>query len=624
MKKADGAHALNFISRSEGFGTPFFALLIPAALLCAAVLLKLPKPIEIILLVVAWLLAGIPAVVFAVKRLREKEYLNDWLIIIAASLASFFAGCGVWGVCLLILLRIAKAASNTLENRAVKKIPVTAEKMCEFATVQDGELWQNRGAELVKTGELIKIASGECVPLDCVIESGSAYFDFSALNGDNVPVEMSAGDTLPSGCVNRGEPLTARVCATVQDSTAQTLRRAVVKSRDSRSLLQRRLEKVFLYLRPALLAIALLTAVLPQFSGDSGAAWVCKALCAAALACCGLPEAAISGIYGCVIVAAAKKGYLASDAQVMEKTGSVSVLALDKTGLLTDGKYTVTGILPADGISQTELMRTAALAESGSNHPAARAISQSYASPVANVKREERAGLGVIAHTDEGEILLGSYRLMLQNNVECPQQRDTTAVYVALNNKYIGSILLSDKPRPGCAAAIARLKNLGVGRVIMLTGDSGQSAAHASDLLGIEEFMGGLMPADKATEIKRLVSERGENEAVAFICSGEGELGAMAAADIAVCSGFYSVQAADAMLLYTDLESVCDAVELARKTRKKMNIITAAAVVVKVICLAAALAVPAAFPALALCIPDLLAGICLLAAARRMPKTGKR
>lgn len=440
----------------------------------------------------------------------------------------------------------------------------------------------------VGVGEVISLRAGERVPLDGTVLTGCSTLDTAALTGEALPRAVAVGDTVFSGSTNLTGALTVRVDKPFADSTASRILDLVEHAADKKAKNERFITRFARLYTPFVVISAILLAFLPPLL--SGAfhtvfpIWLARALTFLVISCpCALvisvPLSFFGGLGG-----AARNGILIKGSSYVEQLARTGIVALDKTGTLTTGSFTVTKISPV-GIDGDALLTLAATAEQASNHPLALALQRAVKQPLpALTETRELAGRGVISIIKGARIAVGNLALMrMENALPHAIETEGTALYVARNGTYLGCILLADTPKEAAKDAIASLKRAGVTRTVMLTGDREGAAKATANLLGITEYRAGLLPADKVREIEILLTMPHKG-AVLFAGDGINDAPVLARADVGVAMGALgsdaAIEAADVVLMDDDVRKLSCAIHHARRTLRivRQNIILTLAV----------------------------------------------
>lgn len=465
---------------------------------------------------------------------------------------------------------------------------------------RDGELVPV-DPETVAVGNIITVRPGEKIPLDGIVTEGTSDLNTVALTGEADPRAVAAGDAVISGCVNMSGVIKVKVTHTFGESTVSKILELVENSSENKSKSEQFITKFARIYTPAVVIAAVLLAVLPPLviPGSFIAnfpTWLIRALTFLVISCpCALvisvPLSFFGGIGG-----ASKKGILVKGSNYLETLSKVKTAVFDKTGTLTKGTFSVTEIHP-ENITEEQLLHLAAHAEAFSNHPIAVSLRNAYGKPVnmdAVADVSEITGRGVKAKVDGKTVYAGNAALMQERGLTpaaCPAPG--TVIHVAYDGKYAGYLLISDTPKETSKAAIAALKECGVERIVMLTGDRKETAEAISKELSIDEYHAGLLPADKVDMVEKLLSENRTDGKLAFVGDGINDAPVLMRADVGIAMGALgsdaAIEAADIVLMDDDPAKIAEAMKISRFTLRivRQNIVFALAVKAAVLLLGA-------------------------------------
>ncbi len=465
---------------------------------------------------------------------------------------------------------------------------------------RDGELVPV-DPETVAVGDIITVRPGEKIPLDGIVTEGTSDLNTVALTGEADPRAVAAGDAVISGCVNMSGVIKVKVTHTFGESTVSKILELVENSSENKSKSEQFITKFARIYTPAVVIAAVLLAVLPPLviPGSFIAnfpTWLIRALTFLVISCpCALvisvPLSFFGGIGG-----ASKKGILVKGSNYLETLSKVKTAVFDKTGTLTKGTFSVTEIHP-ENITEEQLLHLAAHAEAFSNHPIAVSLRNAYGKPVnmdAVADVSEITGRGVKAKVDGKTVYAGNAALMQETGLTpaaCPAPG--TVIHVSYDGKYAGYLLISDTPKETSKAAIAALKECGVERIVMLTGDRKETAEAISKELSIDEYHAGLLPADKVDMVEKLLSENRTDGKLAFVGDGINDAPVLMRADVGIAMGALgsdaAIEAADIVLMDDDPAKIAEAMKISRFTLRivRQNIVFALAVKAAVLLLGA-------------------------------------
>ncbi len=470
----------------------------------------------------------------------------------------------------------------------------------EYANIEvDGKLVQ-ADPDDVEIDSMIVIKPGERIPLDGIVIEGESLIDTAALTGESVPRRAAAGDEVISGCVNGSGTLKVRVTKEFDDSTVSKILELVENASSKKAKVENFITRFAKYYTPAVTVSAAVLAVLPPLiQGGGWAEWIQRACIFLVISCpCALVISVPLGFFG-GIGAASKIGVLVKGSNYLEAVAEMTTIVFDKTGTLTKGEFKAAQILPQT--TQEELLETAALGEGYSNHPIAGSLKEAYkehcgrAVDLSRVSdAEEIAGYGIKVQVDGADVLLGNEKLMRENHISFePCHSAGTVVYAAKNGAYLGAVVISDTVKEGAGDAISSMKQIGVKKSVMLTGDRKEAAEYIAAELGIDEVHAQLLPADKVACVETLLKHQKEKERLAFVGDGINDAPVLTRADIGIAMGSMgsdaAIEAADVVLMDDDVRKIASIVQISRKTLRivKQNIVFALGVKAAVLLLGA-------------------------------------
>ena len=522
--------------------------------------------------IAAYLVAGYDVLLTALRNIRRGEVFDENFLMAVASIGAMAVGESAEGVMVMLLYQVGEYLQDQAVDKSRENIAALMDVRPDYANLLRGGEPVRVSPEEVRTGDEILVRPGEKIPLDGVIAAGNSTVDTAALTGESLPRDVSEGDSVLSGCVNLTGLLTVRVTAPYGESTVAKILALVAESGESKAQTERFITRFSRWYTPAVCIAAVLIAVIPGLITGSWREWLYTALTFLVISCpCALvisvPLTFFSGIGG-----ASRKGILVKGANHIETLAALDTVAFDKTGTLTKGVFTVTETAPV-GMTAEELLNLAAHAEMHSPHPIARSLREACGveldeSRVADVT--ETAGQGLSALVDGKCVLCGNARLMQANGISfAPTEAVGTIVYVAVEDKFAGHIVISDVVKDGAPAAVAALKDAGVTHLVMLTGDNEAVAADVAKRLGLTEYRASLLPGDKVTALENLL---GDKHKVAFVGDGVNDAPVLRRADVGVAMGGLgadaAIEAADAVLMDDDIGKLALAVRMAKKTMR--------------------------------------------------------
>ena len=529
-----------------------------------------------ILFIVSYLFIGGKVVLTALRNIRKGEVFDENFLMSIATIGAIAIKQYPEAVAVMAFYEIGELFQGYAVNASRKSITSLMNVRAEYANLltENGEVKVKPGS--VKIDDVLVLKPGERVPLDGIIIEGTGSVDTSALTGESMPREVMEDEEILSGSINLNSVIKMKVTRSFGESTISRILEMVENAGSRKAESEKFITKFCRYYTPIVVLLAVVLAVIPPFifKNTSFSTWLYRSLSFLVVSCpCALvvsvPLALFSGIG-----AASQKGVLVKGGNYLEALKDVDVVVFDKTGTLTKGSFKVTEI-NAQGISKEELLKIAAIGESFSNHPIAQSIVKEYGKEINKNEikgYEELSGHGIKAIIDNNETLIGNYKLMKKYGIKC-SELDTagTTVYVAINGKYSGNIVIEDVIKEDSKQAIKKLKEIGVKKVVMLTGDNKKVAEKVASQLGLDEVHSELLPIDKVTNVEKLLSE-GKNGKLAFVGDGINDAPVLARADIGVAMGGIgsdaAIEAADVVLMKDSPISLVDGIMVARKTNK--------------------------------------------------------
>ena len=588
-----------------------------ARIVCSAVLLGIAYAVEhafdlqlwqaLLLYLLPYAVAGYDVVLEAWESITEGECFNEDLLMTIATVGALLIGFVPNGspmfdeaVFVMLFFQVGEVFEHLASDNSKKSIAKLMDIRPDSATVErDGQLL-TISPEKVGLGEIILVKPGDRVPVDAEIVEGSTSLDTVALTGESVPRDATVGDNIISGCVNLSGVVRARVTHLFEDSTASRIIKLVESSNQNKSKSERFIRRFSRVYTPAVVYSAIALAFLPPLlSGDFVAnvsTWVVRALTFLIASCpCALVVSVPLAFFG-GIGAASKEGILIKGSAYIDMLSTLDTVAFDKTGTLTEGVFEVLAVHP-QAIGEKDLLHLASHVEMHSTHPIAAALRAAYPSEdddcvITDIK--EIAGQGICANVNGKSVAVGNCALMESVGASWKAcENHGTIIHVAVDGTYMGHIVISDRERADAPAAIASLKNVGVSRVVMLTGDKRDVAEEIAAQMGITEVRSELLPQDKVSAVEGLLAQKTAGKSLAFVGDGINDAPVLARADVGVAMGGLgsdaAIEAADVVLMDDKLSKLSKAVKIARHTLgiAKQNIVFAIGVKVAVLILAA-------------------------------------
>ena len=555
--------------------------------------------LQFALYMLPYLVIGYDILKKAVKGILNRQVFDENFLMAVATIGAIALGDYKEGVAVMLFYQIGELFQSYAVGKSRRNISELMDIRPDYANVeQDGELVQVDPDE-VEIGTVILVKPGEKIPIDGIVVEGASSLNTSALTGESLPREAKEGDEVISGCINMTGLLKIRTTKEFGESTVSKILELVENSSSRKSRSENFISKFARIYTPAVCYGAVALALIPPivrmvFMGlpaDFGT-WIYRALTFLVISCpCALvisiPLSFFAGIGG-----ASKEGVLVKGSNYLETLSQTKYVVFDKTGTMTQGVFEVSGIYPA-ALSKEEVVEYAACAESYSSHPISKSLQKAYGKEIDKnrvTEVKEISGKGVTAQVDGRLVAAGNGKLMDQLGVPYTVCKEVgTLVYVAVDGRFAGCILISDLLKPHAKEAIAALKNAGVTRTVMLTGDTKRVADAVAAELGIHEVCSELLPADKVSKVEELLARKSGKEKLAFVGDGINDAPVLSRADIGIAMGALgsdaAIEAADIVLMDDDPLKIAKAIRISRKCIRIVYENIYFAIGIKVICL---------------------------------------
>ena len=529
------------------------------------------------LFLAAYLLLGSETLARAFLNIRRGKVFDENSLMTMASAGAIALGEYAEAAAVMLFYRIGEY----MQDKAVKKSRAAIKSLTDIRpdyanALRDG-VFERVSPEGVMPGEIISVKPGEKVPIDGTVESGEAALDERALTGEPAPRRVAAGDAVLSGSVCSGGALTILTTNTFGESTASKIISLVEDAAARKAPAENFITRFARYYTPAVAVLAVLIAFAPPlFFGGTWGEWISKGLVFLVISCpCALVISVPLGFFG-GIGGASKKGILVKGGNYLNALCNLDTVVFDKTGTLTEGVFEVTSVIPADGRTRDELIEAAAFAEALSRHPVAAPLLREYGKEINRgdlTGFAETPGRGVSVTARGRKYMAGNMRMMEEAGISCEEtDASGSAIHAATDGEYLGCVSVSDRIRADGASAVSALRERGVRRIVMLTGDSQENAEAAAMELNMDEAYGGLLPDQKIERLEVLSGQKYGKGLIAFAGDGINDAPALAAADVGVAMGGLgsdaAVEAADVVLMTDEPSKLAKAVDIARFTRR--------------------------------------------------------
>ena len=552
-------------------------IVISAILFVIALLVKMNLTLQLILMLIAYILVGKDTVLGAIKNVEKGDFLDEKFLMTIATLGAILIGEYPEAVAVMLFYEVGELFQGYAINKSRKSIADMMDIKPEYANVIRNNKSQKVDPDEVQIGETIEIKPGERVPLDATVVKGESTLDTSALTGESVPVEVREGANILSGCININGLIIAEVTKEYFDSTVNKVLDLVENASAKKSKSERLITRFSKIYTPIVIGLAVLLAILPPIiSGEYNfRVWIFRALSFLVVSCpcafvISVPLSFFSGIG-----AASRAGVLIKGGNYLEALSKVDTVVFDKTGTLTKGVFNVQKVVVLDkNIDEDKFISLVAAAESGSNHPISKSIQKYYnkeidTNSINSIK--EISGKGIEAIIDNRKILVGNEKLI---NIPKDISIDDigTILYVEIDNKFAGYIVISDELKKDSKKTIKDLKDIGIKKTIMLTGDLEKVSKKVGKDLDLDEVYTNLLPQDKVSKFEEIIENKKSKGNVVFVGDGINDAPVLARADVGIAMGAMgsdaAIEAADVVIMTDEPSKIVTAIKSSKKTMK--------------------------------------------------------
>ncbi len=550
------------------------------------------------LYIISYLIVGAEIVWKAIKNILKGDVFDEHFLMAIATIGAFAIGEFPEAVAVMLFYQIGELFQDYAVDKSRKSISSLMDIRPDFANVKHGSEITKVNPEEVKIGDIILVKPGEKIPLDGKIIDGTSMLDTSSLTGESLPREVKLGEEVLSGCINLNGLLTIEVTKKFGESTVSKILDLVENASSKKSKSENFISKFAKYYTPAVVIIAVLLAFLPPlfFGWTTFVDWLYRALTFLVVSCpCALVISIPLGFFG-GIGGASKVGILVKGSNYLEALAHAEMVVFDKTGTLTEGIFEVQTI-EARGISKEDLLKYAVHAESYSNHPISLSLKKAYDKEINSnliTKTEELSGLGILACVEGKDILIGNEKLMQKKHISYTKCNEIgTVLYVAIQGKFVGYIVIADKIKPDAKQAIQNLKARDIRKTILLTGDKKLVGESVAKDLAMDQVYTDLLPSDKAEKLEEIMKEKSSKGKVAFVGDGINDAPVLALADIGIAMGSLgadsAIEVADIVIMTDEPSKISKAIQISKKTMRIVgqNIVFAISVKIAVLLLSA-------------------------------------
>ena len=542
-----------------------------------------------IIFLISYLLVGIKILKKAIKNILRGKVFDENFLMSLATVGAFAVGEFPEAAMVMILYQIGELFQDYAVNKSRKSIASLMDIRPDYANVYRDDKIEKVNPSEVAIGEIIVIKPGEKIPLDGTVVEGTSMLDTSALTGESVPRKIEVGDDALSGTINETGLIKVKVTKPFGESTVNKILDLVENASSKKSKSEKFITKFAKYYTPTVVIIAVIIALIPPLIIQDATFkdWIYKALSFLVVSCpCALVISIPLGFFG-GIGGASKLGILIKGSNALEALADVETVVFDKTGTLTKGVFEVQDVKNVE-IEKEELVRLVAHAEKFSTHPVAESVKRFYNNEIdeniiGNI--EEIGGYGIIANIENKEVLVGNDKLMAKKNIAYEKCGEAgTILYVAIDNKFAGYILISDKIKDDSEKALKELKKMNIKKTVMLTGDRKEVANSVGKKLKLDEVFSELLPDGKVEKVEELMKVKSSKGKLAFVGDGINDAPVLVVSDVGIAMGGLgsdaAIEAADIVIMTDEPSNISKAIKIAKKTMRivKENIVFALAV----------------------------------------------
>ena len=566
-------------------------IIISLILVITAFFIKFDNELNSILFIVSYIIVGYDIVLKAIRNIFKGKVFDENFLMTIATIGAFCIGEFPEACAVMLFYQVGELFQSYAVDKSRKSVAALMDIRPDYANVYLDEEIEKVNPDEVNIGEIILVKPGEKIPLDGIVVEGESMINTQALTGESVPRKVTINDEVLSGCINADSIIKIKVTKEFEESTVSKILDLVENASSRKSKSENFISKFAKYYTPIVVILALLLAFIPPLVIKNATFndWLYRALSFLVVSCpCALVISIPLSFFG-GIGAASKIGVLVKGSNYLEALSNTEIVVCDKTGTLTEGVFKVQEI-DAIGYSDHDLLRYASYAESFSNHPISLSLKQAYGKEINDkliTKTEEISGKGVKAKVDEKIVLVGNEKLMQEYNIEFKKSEKLgTVVYVAIDDKFAGTILIADKIKDDAYKAVKLFKENNVEKVVMLTGDRKNISENVAHKLNLNECHSELLPTDKVTWTEKLMTQKSSNGKLVFVGDGINDAPVLALSDIGVAMGALgsdaAVEAADVVIMTDEPSKIASSILISKKTMRIVKQNIAFAIIVKV------------------------------------------
>ena len=571
-------------------------IVISFILLILAFILKLDNVIiNDILFIISYLIVGYDIILKALRNITRGKVFDENFLMTIATIGAFFIGEFPEAVAVMLFYQVGELFQSYAVDKSRKSVASLMDIRPDYANLCLDEKTERVDPNKVKVGDIILIKPGEKIPLDGIVVEGNSYLNTLALTGEAIPKGVGINDEVLSGCINNEGLLKVKVTKKFGESTVSKILDLVENASSRKSKSENFISKFAKYYTPIVVIIAILLAFIPPLILDTNfKTWIYRALSFLVVSCpCALVISIPLSFFG-GIGASSKIGVLVKGSNYLEALANTEIVVCDKTGTLTEGIFKVQKVNAID-YSKEDLLKYTSYAENYSNHPIGSSIKEAYGKDINEklvTKTKELKGKGVIAKVESKEVLVGNEKLMEEYNIDYKKSNDIgTIIYIAIDKKYAGSIIISDKIKADAYKAVKEFRKNNVKKIVMLTGDREEISKKVSKELKLDNYYAELLPQDKVKKLESLMQEKSKDGSLVFIGDGINDAPVLALSDIGVAMGGLgsdaAIEAADIVIMTDEPSKLGSAIKISKKTMQivKENIVFAITIKIAVLLL---------------------------------------